>query len=153
MRGVSKRLWSQKSKTSPVILLFFFVVQISTRELFKMHPSITSRTAVRRPPVIVLFHVGLAVVASALLVGPQPVESHLAEEFSIQQLLTKRFPHRISDDIYLDPCKAGNKTLSYFSSKQTSNRKLHVNCNSLPLTNKTERRTYLLTFKVSGGYS
>ncbi|XP_046641719.1 tolloid-like protein 1 [Daphnia pulicaria] len=71
-----------------------------------MHPSITSRTAVRRPPVIVLFHVGLAVVASALLVGPQPVESHLAEEFSIQQLLTKRFPHRISDDIYLDPCKA-----------------------------------------------
>lgn len=109
-----------------------------------MHPSITSRTAVRRPPVIVLFHVGLAVVASAfLLVGPQPVESHLAEEFSIQQLLTKRFPHRISDDIYLDPCKAGNKTLSYFSSKQTSNRKLHVNCNSLPLTNKPERRIHI----------
>ena len=28
-------------------------------------------------------------------------------EFTVQQLLSEHFPHRISDDIYLDPCKAG----------------------------------------------
>jgi hypothetical protein len=86
-----------------------------------MHPSITSRTAARRPSVIVLFHVGLVIIALAFLIAPQPAESHSTQDFSIQQLLTKRFPHRISDDIYLDPCKAGktktNKHLSIFQGK------------------------------------
>ena len=27
------------------------------------------------------------------------------EKFTIQELLTTRFPHKISDDIYMDPCK------------------------------------------------
>ena len=67
-----------------------------------MHPSVTSHTA--RPSVIVLFRLGL-IVACAFLA--RPVTSHTSDNFSIQQLLTKRFPHRISDDIYLDPCKAG----------------------------------------------
>ena len=29
--------------------------------------------------------------------------------WTVRQLLTQHFPHRISDDIYLDPCKAGKK--------------------------------------------
>ena len=76
-----------------------------------MHPSIASRTATRRLSVIVLFHLGLVIVAAAFLIGPQPAESHSDDDFSIQQLLTKRFPHRISDDIYLDPCKAGKNKI------------------------------------------
>jgi hypothetical protein len=30
-----------------------------------------------------------------------------AAKFTAQELLTKRFPHRVSDDIDGDPCKAG----------------------------------------------
>lgn len=69
-----------------------------------MRPSITSPVVVRRPSAIVLFRAGLVIVTSAFLVGPQSAAS--ADDFSIHELLTKRFPHRISDDIYLDPCKA-----------------------------------------------
>lgn len=73
-----------------------------------MRPSITSPVVVRRPSAIVLFRAGLVIVTSAFLVGPQSAAS--ADDFSIHELLTKRFPHRISDDIYLDPCKAGKQT-------------------------------------------
>jgi hypothetical protein len=31
--------------------------------------------------------------------------------WTVSQLLTQDFPHRISDDIYLDPCKAGRNML------------------------------------------
>ncbi len=41
------------------------------------------------------------------------VHSHKTD-FSIHQLMDRHFPHRISDDIYMDPCKAG--TLSFLFS-------------------------------------
>lgn len=72
----------------------------------KMDPFATNRTVHRRPSVTTFFHIGL-VMASVFLIGR--VEPHVTGDFSIQQLLNKRFPHRISDDIYLDPCKAGKR--------------------------------------------
>lgn len=99
-----------------------------------MRPSITSPVVVRRPSAIVLFRAGLVIVASAFLVGPQSAAS--ADDFSIHELLTKRFPHRISDDIYLDPCKAGKKTnckCIEFSAH------LYCNFNSRPSANYANR--------------
>lgn len=80
-----------------------------------MHPSVTGRTADGRPSVMALFYV-ILVIVSTLVSGSQAVASRSVEDFSIQQLLTKRFPHRISDDIYLDPCKAGKKIITFYPS-------------------------------------
>ena len=40
-------------------------------------------------------------------------------EFTIHELMNKRFPHRISGDIYLDPCKAGIIQYNYKLFAQT----------------------------------
>lgn len=44
----------------------------------------------------------------ACLVAVLSTTSAVHRQFSVGELTGKQFPHRISDDIYLDPCKAGN---------------------------------------------
>jgi len=41
-----------------------------------------------------------------LVIHLQSTVAYLHPDFSIQQLLSSQFPHRISNDIYMDPCKA-----------------------------------------------
>lgn len=64
------------------------------------------------------FPFGYTALLLLLLTGfhehQQPGAEAATVDYSIQELLTKSFPHRISEDIYLDPCKAGKEELSEF---------------------------------------
>lgn len=94
----------------------FGYLQVSSIE-FKMKTSV--RTTDKKPFIAGLFRV-LLIVTWVVSAGSHQPGARSSDEFTIQQLLTKRFPHRISDDIYLDPCKAGKKVLLFLHLKTKS---------------------------------
>ena len=60
----------------------------------------------------------MLLVATTMMAATTSVVAYSHPQFSIQQLMTASFPHRISDDIYMDPCKAGESGFLLFRSRR-----------------------------------
>lgn len=81
--------------------------QVASRQAEKMEAIINSPT--RRSCInkaLLVFALVVTTVSAATEVSSG---KKTKDGWTVRQLLTQHFPHRISDDIYLDPCKAGRK--------------------------------------------
>lgn len=72
-----------------------------------------------------LFVLRYVLVFGVLVVNEKELVPDTSPKYTVEQLLEGDFPKKTSEDIYLDPCKAGKMFLNFYGEQQCCTNLLH----------------------------